>query len=201
MEDKAWLGIDVSKLRLDVVLVTASRQWPKAFPNDAAGWKAIIAWIAAVQPGSLHACMEATGRYGEGAATALSAAGHAVSVVNPFQIKSFGKLKLGRNKTDPVDALLIAEYCRLFVPPIWSPPSRQMKRLRELVRLREALKVAIVQWTNRTKAGEIDDLALPRGCQISCVSGDAGPILERKGRDDDARDQAGVIGRVAVRAF
>ena len=39
-----------------------------------------------------------------------------------------------------------------------------------------------------------------RGCQISCVS-DAGPILERKGRDDDARDQGGVIGRVAVRAF
>jgi len=107
-------GVDVSTLRLDVVLVTVWRQRPEAFLSDAA-------------------------------MTPHSAASHAVNVVEPFQMKRFGKLKLGRNKDDPVDALLIAEYCRLLFPRIWSPPSRQIKRLRGLLRLRDGLKVAIVQ--------------------------------------------------------
>lgn len=36
------------------------------------------------------------------------------------------------------------------------------------------------------------------GCQISCVRGATGPILERKGLEDDTRDQARGIGRVAI---
>lgn len=153
---KGWLGIDVSKGRLDVLLAAGGRKRAKAFRNDAAGHRALVAWLGD-QP--VHACMEATGRYGEQVAIALLKAGHAVSVVNPFQIKSFGKLRLGRNKTDPIDAELIAEYCRLFEPPLWAPPSAALRRLRELVRLRESLKIALVQWRNRTKAGEIDAVA------------------------------------------
>lgn len=151
-----WLGIDVSKARLDVLLMAGGQKRAKVFRNDPAGHRALIDWL---RDRPVHACMEATGRYGEQAAIALHAAGHAVSVVNPFQIKSFGKLRLGRNKTDPVDAELIAEYCRLFEPPLWAPPSPAMRRLRELVRLRESLKTAIVQWRNRAKAGELDAVA------------------------------------------
>ena len=33
-----------------------------------------------------------------------------------------------------------------------------------------------------------------RGCQISCVRGTSGPILDRKGHEDDARDQARAAG-------
>lgn len=152
----AWLGIDVSKERLDVLLLADGRRRPKAFRNDAAGHRALVAWIDSED---VHACMEATGRYGEAAALALLAAGHAVSVVNPFQIKSFGKLRLGRNKTDPIDAELIAEYCRLFSPPVWTPPTPALRRMRELVRLRESLKTAIVQWRNRASAGDLDPIA------------------------------------------
>jgi transposase len=43
----------------------------------------------------VHACLEATGRYG--VALHLHDAGHRVSVVNPAQIKHFGRVKLGRN--------------------------------------------------------------------------------------------------------
>lgn len=151
-----WLGIDVSKARLDVLLMAGGQKRAKAFRNDPAGHRALVEWL---RDRRVHACMEATGRYGEQAAIALYTAGHAVSVVNPFQIKSFGKLRLGRNKTDPVDADLIAEYCRLFDPPLWTPPTAAMRRLRELVRLRESLKTAIVQWRNRAKAGELDVIA------------------------------------------
>jgi len=39
------------------------------------------------------------------------------------------------------------------------------------------------------------------GCQISRVNGGAGPILERKGHGDDARDQAGAARRTAIGAI
>jgi len=62
----------------------------------------------------VHVCMEATGRHSLGVAQALHDAGHIVSVVNPAQIRDFGPTKLGRNKTDKVDADLIREYAELF---------------------------------------------------------------------------------------
>src|SRR5258706_11646982 len=37
--------------------------------------------------------------------------------------------KLGRNKTDKVDAALICEYAELFKPEPWTPPSPAMRRL------------------------------------------------------------------------
>jgi hypothetical protein len=50
------------------------------------------------------ACLETTGRYSLGSAGALNEAGHVVSIVNPAQIRDFARTKLGRNKTDGVDA-------------------------------------------------------------------------------------------------
>lgn len=82
----------------------------------------------------MHACLEATGRYGDGLALHLHDAGHRVSIVNPAQIKHFGRAKLGRNKTDRADAALICDYCRLFEPAAWSPPSAALRQLRDLVR-------------------------------------------------------------------
>ncbi len=54
-------------------------------------------------------------------ALALHDAGHVVSVVNPAQIRDFARTKLGRNKTDKVDAALIREYAGLFKPGPWVP--------------------------------------------------------------------------------
>jgi hypothetical protein len=39
---------------------------------------------------------------------------------------------LGRNKTDGVDASHIREYCELFKPQPWTPPSEAHRRLGEL---------------------------------------------------------------------
>jgi hypothetical protein len=73
-----------------------------------------------------HRC---SGRYrdrGQGdfcIASALHEAGHVVSIVNPAQILDFARTKLGRNKTDGVDASHIREYCELFKPQPWAPAS------------------------------------------------------------------------------
>ena len=71
------------------------------------------AWLKAMGSKQAHVCMEATGRYSLGVALALNAAGHVVSIVNPAQIRNFARTKLGRNKTDKVDATLICEYTDL----------------------------------------------------------------------------------------
>jgi transposase len=79
--------------------------------------------------------------------------GDPVSVVNPARIKAFGESELARNKTDKLDAGLIARFCRAHVPPGWVPPLSHLRELRELVRRCDALKAARVQELNRQKSG------------------------------------------------
>ena len=141
----AWLGIDVAKHKFDVALNWNTRRRAKVFRNDAEGWQALLRWLKDLGVDQVHACLEATGRYGDGLALHLHDAGHRVSIVNPAQIKHFGRAKLGRNKTDRADAALICDYCRLFEPAAWSPPSAALRQLRDLVRTREALNVSRVE--------------------------------------------------------
>jgi Transposase len=130
----AWLGIDIAKQKFDVALNWNTRRRAKVFRNDAEGWQALLRWLKDLGVDQVHACLEATGRYGDGLALHLHEAGHRVSVVNPAQIKHFGRVKLGRNKTDRADAALICDYCRLFEPAAWTPPSAALRQLRDLPR-------------------------------------------------------------------
>ena len=102
-----------------------------------------------------HICMEATGRHSLGLALALHDAGHvSVSIVNPAQIRDFARTKLGRNKTDKVDAALIREYAELFEPAPWAPPSPAMRRLWKLQTVRaELIEGNRPEWTNRIGSG------------------------------------------------
>ena len=110
--------------------------------------------------GRVHACLEATGRYGLGIALALHEAGYVVSIVNPAQIRNFARTKLGRNKTDQVDAVHIREYAELFKPRPWTPPSPTMWRLGELQTLRAGTVAGLTEWKNRRGSGIMDDMAL-----------------------------------------
>ena len=69
----------------------------------------------------VHACMEATGIYGEALANFLYDKEHLISVVNPMQIKSFAKSELLRTKTDKVDAQFIMRFCETIKPGLWEP--------------------------------------------------------------------------------
>ena len=86
-------------------------------------------------------------------------AGHVVSVVNPAQIRDFARTKLGRNKTDKVDAALIREYAELFKPGPWTPPSTAMRRLCELQTIRAGIVSNRAEWKNRIGSGLADATA------------------------------------------
>src|SRR3954454_14709097 len=142
----ACLGIDVSKETLDTDCARGRRRQSRSFANGPEGWRQLLAWLKAMGVKQAHACLEATGRYSLGVALALHNAGHIVSIVNPAQIRAFARTKLGRNKTDKVDAALIREYVELFKPAPWAPPSPAMRRLCELQTVRAGLIGSRTEW-------------------------------------------------------
>src|SRR5260221_1554967 len=126
----AILGIDVAKANLDVaLLVEAKPAEPAPFSNDEKGFKQLKRWLVKRGVQSLQVCMEATGNFSEASATFLYAQGYTVSVVNPARISGYAKSQLRRNKTDKLDAALIADFCRTQHPPAWSPPDPAWKEL------------------------------------------------------------------------
>ena len=155
----ATLGIDVSKKTLDANCVKGQRRQSRAFANSPEGWKTMLDWLKAMGSRQAHVCLEATGRHSLGPALALHDAGHVVSVVNPAQIRDFGRTKLGRNKTDKVDAALIREYAELFQPAPWTPPSPAMRQLCELQTVRAGIVASRTEWRNRIGSGLGDSTA------------------------------------------
>jgi transposase len=153
------VGIDVSKETLDANCARGQRKQAKIFANSPDGWKLVLSWLKALGSKQAHICMEATGRHSLGVALALYDAGHIVSVVNPAQIRDFARAKLGRNKTDKVDAALIGDYAALFNPAPWTPPSPAMRRLCELHTVRAGIIGSRTEWKNRLGSGLGDSTA------------------------------------------
>lgn len=147
------LGIDVAKASLAVCLLLENRSLHKDFANTPSGITALLAWLAHHTPQPVHACLEATGIYGDDVALALYQAGHTVSVVNPARIADYAKSQGARNKTDPVDAALIARFCQKEQPPAWTPPPEEVRELRALVRHLHALQQMHQQEANRLSEG------------------------------------------------
>src|SRR3954451_20960871 len=155
----AIVGIDVSKETLDVNCARGQRKQGKVFGNTPEGWKLVLSWLKAMGSKQAHVCMEATGRHSLGVGLALHDAGHVVSIVNPAQIRDFARTKLGRNKTDKVDAALIRDYAVLFNPAPWTPPSPAMRRLCELHTVRAGIIASRTEWQNRLGSGIGDSTA------------------------------------------
>ncbi len=147
------LGIDIAKETFDVTLIQGEQQRNGHFDNNLGGYKTLSRWIEKNGQEKGHACMEATGQYGDGLAEYLYQQEFRVSVVNPARIKAYANSKLRRNKTDKADAQLIAEYCLREKPALWSPPPASFKELQALVRRLEDLQANYQQENNRFKSG------------------------------------------------
>ena len=147
------LGIDVAKDSYQVTLLHAQRTQRQKFQNQAAAFADLTRWLQAQGVTALHVCMEATGRYGEALATYLHQQGYTVSVVNPAQIKHYAKSQLRRNKTDQVDADVIAQFARTQQPLAWQPTAPETRELDELLHQYDNLQAARQQESNRLQSG------------------------------------------------
>lgn len=128
------LGLDIAKDKIDCALLRLGKIKSKVVQNSPQGFAALSAWLERYDVRTVHACCEATGVYWEAVALYLFEAGHQISVVNPAQIHAFGQSRLQRNKTDGIDAALIAEFCATSHPPLWQPPPVEERALQAMIR-------------------------------------------------------------------
>jgi len=133
------LGIDIAKQKFDVALLVEGKTKHKTCKNSAEGFETLMLWLEKQGIQKVHACLEATGNYGEDLAIYLHDAGHIVSIVNPARIKGFAQSELIRTKTDKLDAALIARFCLAMKPGPWGPPTPAIRSLRALVRRVDSL--------------------------------------------------------------
>lgn len=148
------IGIDISKLKFDLCLLRDQGKFKhKVFPNTPTGFLQLSTWLEKQKVERVHACLEATGTYGEALATYLFEAGHQVSIINPALIKAYAQSRLSRTKTDKADATLIAQFCAERQPPAWTPLPREVQDLQALVRRLESLLEMHQMEANRLEAG------------------------------------------------
>ena len=148
-----YLGIDVSKARLDCTLLdpATDKRKSKAVSNDPKGLEALSAWLdkQGVPPTDVHGVMEATGVYHEQAALWLTDAGMRVSVVNPVQVRDFARGLAMRTKTDGTDSVALARYGALTQPEPWEAPPIEIRELKALITRLEALEMDARRELNR----------------------------------------------------
>lgn len=157
-----YLGMDVAKAKLDCCLLleeASGKRKTKVVSNTKSGIVDLLAWVAKqnVSPEALHVVMEGTGVYHEQAALALADAGVTVSIVNPAQVKDFGRGLAVRTKTDGVDSFVLARYGALLKPKAWVPPAPEARILQALLARRVAIAQDLQRERNRQEKADATD--------------------------------------------
>lgn len=143
--DEVFVGIDVSKARLDVAVRPSGDIWQVS--NDEAGFATLVSRLRPLKPKLV--VMEATGGYQAPATAALSVAGIVVAVVNPRQVRDFGRATGQLAKTDVLDAEVIARFAEVLKPEPRPLPDAETTALNALVVRRRQLVDMITAEGNR----------------------------------------------------
>ena len=141
MNNKFYCGIDVSKKKLDVMLLVQEKFHYKVVENSNDGVIFLQDWIERKleKDAFIHFCMEATNVYHELLAfSLLENPNYKVSVVNPRIVKAFAK-SLVKTKNDKTDAKVLAQFCRERNPRPFTPQTQERRELRDLSRLMDNL--------------------------------------------------------------
>jgi transposase len=156
-----YLGMDVSKEKLDCCLLrdaaTASKRKNKVVANSVPGIGSLLNFIEkeGLARHEVHVVMEGTGVYHQLAAETLCDAGVKVSIVNPAQVKDFGRGLAVRTKNDSKDSFVLARYGALVEPPLWTPPPPAARRLQAYIAREDAIKKDIQREQNRREKSVI----------------------------------------------
>jgi transposase len=159
-----WIGIDVAKETVDTALHGEGRPGAclsihATFPRTREGMAALVHWARGHAPGEtrLRAIVEATGRYSTEAIAWLLEADPSVApaCVNPLHAKRFAQSLGLRNKTDRIDARMLARFGAEREPAPHEAPQGAALELRSLVRERRELVDEQTRLKNRI--GEASD--------------------------------------------
>jgi transposase len=155
--DAIYVGIDVSKDRLDVHVRPTGEAF--AVARDGEGLAALVARLVPLAPRLV--AVEATGGFEMTTAAAIGGGGLPLVVVNPAQVRHYAQA-LGRHaKTDPIDAEVIARFAEATRPEPRPLPDAATQALADLVTRRRQIIAMMV--AERQRAGR-----LPRRLKRSC---------------------------------
>jgi transposase len=146
-DSTVFVGIDVSKRKLDVCLLTGSSKQLLSFDNTAGG---IASLIDRLRDSKIQLIvLEATGRYERRCGVELMTHGFEVAIVNPRQPRDFAKATGQLAKTDAIDAFILATFGKVIGPRISQLPSKNQLILDELVARRRQVVQMHAQEDNR----------------------------------------------------
>jgi transposase len=148
-------GIDTSKLKLDIAVHGRTERWQ--FTNTLPGWRTLAVTLA--KAGVTRVGIEATGGYERGVVEHLRAADFIVLVLQPVQVKAFGRVHLRRAKNDSLDAELIAACTAAIDDPRIAPDPRLAEMAQNLTFL-EQIEEDIARF--KTRLEHIDEPGLRR---------------------------------------
>lgn len=135
---KIYVGVDVSKLKLDVSVQPLNENFTCS--NDQVGYKKLYKRL----PKSVTMVVfEATGGYEMNVAKFLSEKAIPIAIVNPRQVRDFAKATGKLAKTDKIDSNIIALFAEKLEPKETTLPNKKQQELSEL-RTRRAQVVDMI---------------------------------------------------------
>ena len=144
MAEPIFVGIDVSKLTLDIAL-SSGEYW--SCPNREGDFQALIERLKSLSVELI--VLEASGGY-EGAVTgSLAAANLPVVVVNPRQVRDFAKATGKLAKTDRIDAQVLARFAQTIRPELRPLKDEQTQELDALLTRRGQIMNMLVAERHR----------------------------------------------------
>lgn len=158
---KTFCGVDVSKSWLDAHVLLDAHALPGVaarFANTASGVESLAAFCRAHDVELV--VMEASGGCERAAFTILWEMGQPCALVNPRQVRRFAEAMGHLEKTDRIDAAVIARYGevrRLRPTPLPSPTAQRLKAL--VARLSQLTGDITVNKQRRSAASDPETLA------------------------------------------
>jgi transposase len=155
--DAIYVGIDVSKDRLDVHVRPTGEAF--AVARDGEGLAALVARLKPLAPHLV--AVEATGGFEMTVAAAIGGAELPLAIVNPAQIRHYAQA-LGRHaKTDGIDAEVVACFAEAVRPEPRPLPDEATQALADLVtRRRQIITMMVAERQRATR--------LPKRLKRSC---------------------------------
>lgn len=132
---KCFVGIDVAKAELVVAIAPHGDVF--TVPNSLAELEALGTRLRKLKPERV--VLEATGGYETLAATTLAAAKLPIAVVNPRQVRDFGRSTGQLAKTDTLDAGILAAFAQAVQVEIRPLPDAAARAFQALVSRRRQL--------------------------------------------------------------
>lgn len=142
---QVFVGLDIAKRHIDVAVYPTHERWRVA--NDESGMMVLAPRLQALQPTVV--VLEATGGYESLAASALAIVGVPMAIVNPRQVRDFGRAIGQLAKTDTLDADLLALFGARVQPEPRGLPDAETQVLLALVQRRRQMTEMLVAERNR----------------------------------------------------